>query len=130
MLGMRKHLALALVVVLPLSALAQRLKYPHNYLYDENEQLVRIEKDTNQDGSYDQFEHYAGGKKPVRVEKDTTQDGVVDLWQFYEAAAALSAANSAGDTEYGACAASRKRGLSAVCSPSSAHNWATRADGL
>ncbi len=37
-------------------------------VYYEDEQIVRIERDTNLDGHMDQWEHYVGSKKPIRIE--------------------------------------------------------------
>jgi len=76
----------ALVVALPaLGADTPQLKFPVQYFYDQNEQLIRIEKDTNQDGRVDQWEFYAGDATPTRIEKDENFDGNVDLWQFLDA---------------------------------------------
>ena len=59
------------------------LDYPDQYFYDDNEQLLRKEKDSNQDGKIDLWEHYAGSPQPVRIEFDENFDGDVDLWQFF-----------------------------------------------
>ena len=68
----------------PLRSTAQApLDYPDQYFYDDNEQLLRIEKDKNQDGKIDLWEYYAGDPKPVRVEVDENHDGEVDLWHFF-----------------------------------------------
>src|SRR5262245_45047550 len=73
----------ALFVALPAFAAEQpQLKFPVQYFYDQNEQLMRIEKDTNQDGRVDQWEFDAGEATPTRIETDENSDAKVVLWQF------------------------------------------------
>ena len=76
--------ALLLLLAPPHAEAQKRLQYGNQLYYDDNEQLMRLERDTNQDGVYDHFEHYAGGRKPVRIERDENRDGKLDFWQFFD----------------------------------------------
>ena len=55
--------------------------------YDDNEQLKLKKVDTNEDGVYDEFVHYEGGKTK-RAERDDDHDGRVDVWIHFDDAGA------------------------------------------
>ena len=55
-----------------------------SFYYDEQEHVIRQEKDTNGDGKIDLWIYYNKDGKVERVEKDVNFDGKPDIWIFYE----------------------------------------------
>jgi hypothetical protein len=55
------------------------LTFPAVFYFSDEEELLRIERDMNQDGSIDRWEYFEGSR-PNRIELDSNYDGTVDLW--------------------------------------------------
>jgi hypothetical protein len=53
--------------------------FPPLFYFDDEGNLVRVERDANQDGRIDRWDYHEG-PYPYRIELDSDYDGVVDLW--------------------------------------------------
>ena len=54
------------------------------FFYDENENVSRQERDTNNDGRMDRWVFYDGQSRIARIEQDKNFDGKPDITLFYE----------------------------------------------